>query len=245
MIDSLKKSFKAYSKKPFLFVWSTILYIFMLLVFVFAAVGIFLSYFLFLSVFGQELNLESIPTLAVIGIIVFMLLFFLNGINASLARAYSRAVEKKKTSLYQFYSFIMEKAPETFAVMLMREVLWLLAVGPAIGIYIYFLEGIELMDWLIGLYALFMTFTIHMLFTPAFVLLGGFGSSLYNSLKYGLNFWREKHIYFIGLYILFAFAWLFNFIPFIQIPSLFFLYPVVYAAIVVMLRNSVTIEEEE
>jgi len=244
LMESLKKSFSSYSKKPFALVWGSLLYIFLFITFLLAGIGIFLIYFLFLSTLGQELNPEAISTLAVVGIIAVLLLFFMGGINAALARAYRNTLTGRKTSLAEFYSYALDKAPDMFGIQLIREGMWLLLVGPALALYIYYLEGYEFMDMLIGTYAFFMTFVIHMLFTPAFLMIGAFGASFYNSLQYGMEFLRKRHIFFIGLYILFAFAWIFNFIPFLQIASIFFLYPLIYNAMIIMLKKTTRIEDE-
>ncbi len=244
-MESLKKSFNICSKQPFLFVWSSLLFVFMLLLFSFAAVGLFLIYFLFLSAFGQEISLESVPTLAVFGVIGLLLVFFGNGINAALAMAYNEATKKKKVSLTKFYSYAIDRAPTMFGIMLIRELLWLLLVGPFIALYFYALEPYEYMDWLMIAYGLFMTFVIHLLFTPSFVLAGAFGTGIFSSLKQSLDFFRRKHIYFVGLYILFAGMWLMNFLPFLQIASIFFLYPLAYTAMILMMKNAIKISTQE
>ena len=240
----MSKAFRLYSKTPFLFVWGSLVYIFLLIVCLFAAVGLFLIYFMALSAFDQVLNFESIPTLAVIGIIVLLFLFFANGLNAALAMTYRKALSKGKISVARFFSYAMDKAPQMFGIMIVREFIWLLLVGPFLAIYIYYLQEYEFMDFLFGAYALFMTFIIHLVFTPAFVLAGGFGIDIFNSMKLDLDFLKQRHIFFIGLYIVFAIVWLLNFIPFVHIATLFFAYPVVYAAIVVMLDNTIRIKEE-
>jgi hypothetical protein len=245
LIDSLTKAFKSYSKSPFLYVWGSLLYIFMIIICLFAAVGLFLIYFMFLSIFNEELKFDSISTMAVMGIIVLLFLFFANGLNAALAKSFREALYKRKTSLTRFFSYAMDMAPEMFGIMLIREFIWLLAVGPFIAIYIYFFEGVEFMDLLLWLYALFMTFIVHMLFTPVFVMAGGFGTGIYNSMKHSLDFLKRKHIFFIGLYVLFALVWLLNYIPFVQIAMLFFAYPVIYSAIIVMMEKAIKIRRED
>lgn len=245
MIESLQKAFKPYSKHPFFFVWGSLLYILLLIVGLFAAIGLFLMYFMFLSAFGQELNLESIATIAVIGIIAVLFLFYASGLNAGLAMTYREALGKGKTSLKRFFSYSVERAPEMFGIMLIRELVWLFLVGPFIFIYFQWLVGYEFLDLLIGGYALFMTFIIHMFFTPAFVLAGAFGTGVFSSLHHGVDVLRRKHIFFIGLYAIFAAVWLLNFIPFIQIATLFFAYPVVYSAMAVMIENAIKIKRVE
>ena len=90
-----------------------------------------------------------------------------------------------------------------------------------------------------------MTFVLHMLFTPSFLLAGGFGTSMFGSLKLSFDFFKQKHVFFVGLYILFAFVWLFNFIPIIQIATIFFLYPLVYTAMIIMIKNTIKVNEDE
>ncbi|MFH1784866.1 MAG: hypothetical protein ABH842_00410 [Candidatus Micrarchaeota archaeon] len=238
MIESLKKSFSAYTKNPFLFLWGSIMYVFMLILFFFATLGLLLIYFIFLSVIGQEFDLEAIPTIGFLGIIGLAFVFFANGLNASLAWAYHGALWKEKITLTSFFSYALEKAPQNFAIQLLRDLIWILVAGPLIALYYFVLIDVAYMDWIIGLTVAMITFVIHMIFTPAFVSSGAFDAGLYSSLRHGFNVLRRKHIMFIGLYILFALTWILNFIPFVQIATIFFLYPVVYGALIVMTENS-------
>ena len=243
MIESITKAFNSYSKKPFLFVWSSLMYIILLLAFFFAALGIILIYFLTLSVFDRTLDMESLPTLAIFGVIGLVFIFFTNGLNAALARAYRSAVWDEKTSLTKFYSYALEKSVETFGIMLVRDLFWLLLSGPAIALYYYFMEGVEFMDLLVWTYVLFVTFVVHMLFTPAFISAGAFNMSTYNSMKHAFDFLRKRHIFFIGMFTLFAVVWALNFIPFVQFVTVFFAYPLLYAAMIVMMESTLKIEE--
>ena len=215
------------------------------MLFVFGAVGLFILYFLILSIFGRELSLDSIGTMGVLGIVGLLVIFFANGVNAALAMAYKTAISKGKISLTRFYSYALDRAPTMFGIMLIRELIWLLAVGPFIALFIYFFQDIEFVDIMLYVYAFFMTFIIHMLFTPAFILAGAFDATLFASLKQGFVFLRQKHVFFIALYILFAFVWLFNFLPFIQIATIFFIYPLIYTAMIMMIKNTIKISEDE
>jgi len=241
LIESLKRSFNVVSKQPFLFVWSSLLYVFMFLLFSLAAIGLFLLYFLFLSIFGQELNFESIATMGVLAIIGILVVFFINGLNMALAMAYNSGIKREKISLTRFYSYAVDRAPTSLGILLIRELLWLLLVGPFIALYIVYLEPYQYMDALLAIYGLFMTFIIHMLFTPSFILAGSFGTSIYSSIRLGFEFLRKRHVFFIGQYILFAFVWLMNFIPFLQIATIFFAYPLSYTSMIFMVKNSVKI----
>lgn len=245
MIESITKAFNSYSKRPFLFVWSSLMYIILLLAFFFAALGIVLAYFMALSLFGVTLELESLPTLIIFGVIGLVFIFFTNGLNAALARAYRSAVWDEKTSLTKFYSYALDKSVETFGIMLVRDLFWLLLAGPAIALYYYFMEGVEFMDVLLWTYVLCVTFVIHMIFTPAFISAGAFNMSTYNSMKHAFDFLRKKHIFFIGMFILFAVVWALNFIPFVQFVTVFFAYPLLYAAMIVMMETALKIKRDE
>jgi hypothetical protein len=249
LIESITKAFNAYSKTPFLFVWGSLMYLILLIAFFFAGLGLVLAYFISLSVFGKELDFGSLATMAIFGVIALAFIFFSGGLNAALARAYRSAVWKEKTSLTKFYSYALDKAPEMFGIMLLRDLLWLLLAGPGIAIYWYFLQDVAVMDILTGMYVLFVTFVLHMLFTPAFISAGALGTSFFSSMKHAFDFLRKSHIFFITIYALFAVVWLLNFIPFVQFITLFFAYPVLYAAMVVMfedsMKNKVEKEDDE
>ena len=245
MIESITKAFNAYSKGPFLFVWASIMYIILLIASLFAAFGMAVAYFIALSVLNKEMVIGSIPTLAVFGIIALLFIFFGGGLNAALAKAYRSAYWKEKMSLTKFYGYALEKAPEMFGIQLVRELLWVLLAGPGIAIYIYMLKGIEFMDILFYAYIVFVTFMIHMIFTPAFISAGAFGMNLFSSMRHAFEFLRKRHVFFIAMFALFAVLWFLNFIPILQFITIFFAYPVLYTALIIMMEDAIKIKEEE
>jgi hypothetical protein len=115
----------------------------------------------------------------------------------------------------------------------------MLIAGPIIAIYWFVLIDIEFMDALTGLAVLFILFMIHWLFTPAMVYCGVFGTDLFQSLRSGFHALRNRHIYILGLYLIFSFLWLLNFIPIVSLITIFALYPIAYAAIIYLLHNRV------
>lgn len=242
MIASITKAFNAYSKNPFLFVWGSLMYMVLLVAFLLAGLGLILAYFIALSVFGKDFDPQSLPSIAIFGVIALTFVFFSGGLNASLARAFRGAVWKEKTSLTKFYAYALDKAPETFGIMLLRDLLWLLLAGPGIGGYLYFLKGIDFMDVLTGMYVLTVTFTLHLMFTPALLSAGALDTGFYSSMKHAFEFMRKRHIFFITAYSLFAVVWFLNFIPFVQFITIFFAYPVLYSAMIVMFEDTLKAE---
>lgn len=244
LIESLKRSFNAYSKNPFLFVWASLMYLFVFIATILACIGLMLIYFIAMSIFNQPVEFDSIPTMAVASVVVILALLLLNGLNAALVSAYHSSFWKEKTTLTAFYAYAIDKAPTTFAIMLMRELIWILVAGPAIALYVFFLSTVPYMDLLTLGYVLFTTFVIHLLFTPAFVTAGAFGTDFYGSLKHAFDFLRRRHIYFIGQYMVFTVVGLLNFVPFVQVATIFFAYPVSCTAMINMIEESVKIPKE-
>lgn len=235
MMQSLRKAFDGYSEHPFLFIWSSLLYVSFQILFLLAAVGVFLVYFYFASVVGIDTGISEIQTIAAIAFVAILFLFFSSGINASLAMAYSNSLENKKTALAEFLRHCLERAPTMFLIMLLREVVFLLMVGPLIALYIFVLKEYELMDILFAVVALSLTFTIHMMFTPALIYAGAYGQSVFQSMRDCSRLLRKRHIYFFGLYSIFAPIWLLSFVPLVQLVTLFGLYPISYSAMIAML----------
>jgi hypothetical protein len=245
LIDSIRKSFNAFSKMPFMFVWGSLMYLFMLGAVLFTVIGFAMAYLVALSVLNQPVNLYSSVSVVVFSIAALAFVFLSGGLNAALARAYHSAFWKERTSMTAFFKFALNKAPEMFGIMLIRDLIWLVLGGPAIAAYIYFLEDYAFTDVLVGIYLLFITFVIHMLFTPAFISAGAFGTDLMSSLKHGIVFLRKRHIYFISIYAIFALAWILSWIPLLNFATLFFFYPVMYVAMIVMMEDTIKFERSE
>jgi len=244
LIDSLKKAFSAYTKSPFQFAWGSFLYIALFAVFLFAAIGLGLIYFLSMSVLNQTVTIESLPSLAVAGIIGLVFIFATNGLNAALAKAYRSGALKEKTSLTGFFAYGLDKSLVTFAILLMEGIIWLIFAAPAIVVYIYFLSHTLLFYIPTVIYILAVTFVVSLLFTPAW-LYAALGTDLFGSFKRAFNLFKRKHIQFLGLYILFAAAWCLNFVPIIDLASIFFIYPILYTAMITMMEGTIRREEED
>ena len=240
MFSSIKRAFSAYTAKPLLFIWGSFLYLFLLLVLTLAVCGLFLIYFMIASAFSYELTfeatLESLPNIVVVVILAAILLYFMGAFNAALARTYNDAVSGVKTSFLDFYHYGLSRASVMFGILLMRILISLLVIGPVVLIYYYFLTDYEYMDYILYLYTLAMIFVVDMVFTPVFIP-ASLGSTPFESFRTAFLTWKNKHVYFIGLYILFAIVWFLNFIPFIQLATIFVLYPIIYSAMILLVEK--------
>ena len=238
MIPSLKRAIAQFVKKPFPFVWSSIMYVVLQLLFAFAAVGLFIIYFIIASVFGVPVTTGSVLTVLAAMFVLFVLAFFSCGLNAGLFRSYAAALEGRKTTVADFLRYSLKKSAPMFAVLLLAGVLLTVLVGPAVLLYTISLKAIAYMNFLVALYALGAAFVVFFLFTPAFVAIGAFGTEFVSSLRGMIVFLSRKHVNALGLYVLFACVWVLNAIPLVQIASFLVLYPVIASAFVVMFQGS-------
>lgn len=245
LIGSLRRSFYAYMKHPFIFIWGSLVYLLMLAVFFMAAVGFFIIYFMLSSMLNVPIGPDQIPTMVVGAFITIDFMYFLGGLSAGLFMTYNKALTKNKTSLAEFYGYALHKAPTMFGVLVIREFLTLLVLGPVIALYVVFLSNIEYMDYMLYAYILFWVFVLHFLFTPAFIGAGAFGYGLFPALNHAFSLIRKRHVNYLGLFILFAIVWFLNFVPLVQLVTLFFLYPILVTALVSMMAGGSAIAVKE
>lgn len=228
----------AFTKHPFVFIWPSLVYLALQFLFILAAVGLFLIYFIVASVLNVDTSIQAIPTIVAVSAVILIFLFFSCGLNAGLMKGYTNALENKKTTLADLFKYSIAKSPIMFTIMLIRDLIWLFVAGWVVGAFVYFdLGQYEFADILVGTYVFFATFFVHLVFTPGFLSAGSQGVSLFQSMRNGFHLLRSKHIMFVGLYILFAMLWILGFIPIIQLMVLFVLYPIVYAAMISMLLD--------
>lgn len=223
--------------------WGSFVYLFLLLVFLLATFGLVLIYFMLASTFSYditfELAVESLPNILIAILIGLFFVYFTGGLNAALAKSYSDAVNGIKIGFLDFYHYALSRASIMFGILMMRCLVTILTIGPVVAIYYYFLTEYEYMDYLLYTYAFFMTFLIHMVFTPAFVS-ASLGSLPFEAFRTAFLTLKNRHVFFVGLYILFAVVWILNFIPLIQLVTIFFLYPVIYSALIIFIEKSGT-----
>jgi len=249
---SLSKAFSAFSGRPFNYIWASLLFLLFLAISLLASFALFLIYFMAASALNFAVDLSSVPTIVVIAIVAFIFLFLAGGFNGALALAYRKAVAREKMSLVEFYTYGIRSSLKLFTITLLRDIVWLLCCAPIIILYVYVLSDYELMDILTAIILLAITFVIHALFTPALISAGSGGFSIYNSLRQGFSVLRRKHIDFLATYSLFALTWVLNFVPLVNLFTIFFAFPVAYSALCLMVegqggsgKTAVVVKEEE
>jgi hypothetical protein len=123
-----------------------------------------------------------------------------------------------------------------FGVVLMREFISILLIGPAVAIYYYFLTETQYMDYLLYLYVLAVVFILHMLFTPALISVA-LGSLPFDSFRTMFMTVKKKHVYYVALFIIFSVVWALNYVPFIQLVTVLSLYPIIYTALIIFVKE--------
>ncbi len=237
MLANINQAFKAYTKSPVNFSAGSFIAVIMYGLCIFAALGVFLVYFMVVSTFSR-FSLTDPLTVAVAAIIIILLKLVTSGVNSALARAYSDAGDNKKTLIGSFYMQALRAAPSAFAITIIRDIIWAILLIPVIVLYIFALKGVQYIEIVVGLYAVFITYLIHMLFTPALISSALTNSGVVSSLKQGWRMLQKKHIYFAGVYIVFAITWLLNLIPILQIVSIFVLYPISYSTLITFVEGN-------
>ncbi len=236
MFSTINKTFSAYMAKPFMFMWGSFVYLFMFVIFLLTAFGLALLYFMLASALSynisMELTIEALPNLLVATIIPVLFFYLIGGLNAALIKTYYNAMNGTKTSLLDFYHYALSKAPVMFGILLMRDLISLLLIGPVAAIYFLYLSQYAYMDVILFVFALFIIFIIHLLATPA-IISAALGASSFDAFRTAFLTIKTKHVYFVAMFILFAMVWLFNFVPLINIFTIFFLYPVIYSALII------------
>ena len=247
LLSYIKKAFSAYTAKPFLFMWGSIVYLFMFLVFLLATFGFVLIYFMLTSVLSYDItldaNVESIPNLIIAAAILVAFIYFMGALNAALAKTYYNAVDGIKTSLVDFYHYGLSRGPMMFSVVLMREFISLLILGPLAAIYYYFLMDFQYMDMIFYTVVLFLIFVIHFLFTPALIA-ASLGALPFDSFRKAFLTIKYKNVHLFAMFILFAVVWVLNFIPLLQLFTIFFFYPIIYSALIMLVEDKTTTSQK-
>ena len=237
MINNIKRAFRAYSKVPFAFAWASFIAVIMYALCAFAALGVFLIYFMAVSGFNHYV-FDDPFTIGAVFIIGLLLKLLASGVNAALAEAYSDALNGKRATIREFYFKALKSAASSYGITIIRDIVWIIFMAPVLALYIFALKGVQYIEIIIGIYGIFITWLIHMLFTPALLSCALANTGIFSSLKQGFQVIRTGHVNFAGAYILFAITWLLNLIPIVQIVSIFVLYPITYGTLITFVEGT-------
>ena len=244
MFDSLSKSFRAYTSNPVGFSLNSLFLILYQVLVVLVVAGLWFIFFFVASIF--YLPADSPIFLVFDALLLVLLFYFSAGVKGAYVWSCNEILEGRRASMLDFFRYIRGNAGTFFFLTLLKYFFTALFTVPLILLYLYVLVDYEVqyLDALIYLTAAFLAFIIHFLFFPSIVSAATYGSSISRSLRLGFRMIKKKNILALGLYILYAFVWILNYIPLVQILSLFVLYPIVYSAMIVMFKDAVPVNEQ-
>jgi len=237
----LKSVFAAYGERPFLFMWTSVLYVFFSLVVFFATIGILLFSSLALFLIGYPLSFENNISLALYGVALFISLLFLvymNGcITAATVYALKKALNGSPVSLVDFYHYGLSRGPMMFSIGILRDFFMFITIGVGVAVYFYGLQNFEYGIHLLVGYSAIVFFFFHLLTKPGLIACG-LGDKPFEAFKRLYTTFVKNHIYFLLMFCAYAFVWLLNFVPLLQFISLLVLYPLSYSALVKMVDET-------
>ncbi|VVC01325.1 Uncharacterised protein [uncultured archaeon] len=241
MINDVKAAFTAYSEKPFLFMWGSVLYVFFLLVFLLSAIGIAMIGLMAAFILNVNITTDSPFVLGLGAVLVLYYLFVSSGVTAALINSYSRAMAFNSTNLLDFYHYALSKALLVFGIGLMWDLANLVLIGPVAALYfLVYLKDYEpsmFVDGMFYIYVLLILFITHFVTFPM-VVSASLGKSPFESFRSAYFALRSRHMFLLLLFICLCLTMLLNLVPVVQFISLFFLLPVVLASLIKMVTSS-------
>lgn len=233
----LKKVFAAYGEKPLLFLWGSVLHVFFSLIVFLSTIGILLLSLLVLFFFGYTPDFSNTTNMILYAIPVFFALvymIYMNGCTtAATVYAYKSAIDGKVVSLIEFYHYGLARGPMMFSIGILRDFFMFTVIGIGAAIYYFALQNFEFGIHLFAIYALITVFFFHLITKPG-IIACGLGEKPFESFKKTYLVFAKRHIYFILFFVFYSFIWLLNFVPLINILSLFVLFPLLYSALIEM-----------
>lgn len=194
-----------------------------------STLGIFFIFFFLATI----LNLQISSILLPFGIVASLFnIYLLSGLNGAVFKSYR---QNERISFVQFYSNFLATVSASFKLSLLRLIICILIIAPAALIYYFALIENQYALYALILYSLIVVYSIFLLLAPSFIF-ASFGSRrIIPTLKQNFNFLKVKHIRYAALYALYAICFILNFIPLLQLVSIFFLYPLLCTALMEMI----------
>lgn len=239
LFDSLKKSFSSYTSNPVGFALNSLFLVFYQVLVLLAIAGLWFVVFFIASIL--QIGVDSIPFLAIDALLIVMFVYFSAGIKGSYVWACNESVEGRRVSMLEFFRYFMRKSGVFFFITLLKYFFTALFVAPVILAYLYVLVDYDVpyLDVLVYLTAALLAFLIHFMFYPAIISAAVYDTSISRSIRGGFQLVRKRNILALMLYVVYAITWILNFIPLIQLFTLFVTYPIIYSAMILMFKDAV------
>ncbi len=241
MLSSIQEAIWAFQRNPNDYVYVTFLAGMFCLLTVLGALGIFVLLFFLFSVLNMPII--SLQTAVAVGIIMIWVLWMLSGVHAARINFYNNLLNNKRyglrSGLVEFLNCAMQNASAFFLLLIIRFVIVAIPVTILYFLYDYLTQyNIPYLNIIIILLAMICTFIIHFLFSPIFILMGvyrrGIGSAFWN----GGRILIRTHVKALALYFVYAITWVLNFVPLINLTTIFVIYPITNSSLISLYKKN-------
>ncbi|MBI2079242.1 hypothetical protein HYT84_00635 [Candidatus Micrarchaeota archaeon] len=240
MFKSLGAGLDAFKANPFQFVYATFISVLLNLVVLLALLGVYLIFFLIMSVLNQTSLVYAFVIFAAFLTLIYV--YFLSAFKGSLIRSYQQLISKKgRFSVRDFYGYALSNGSNFFALTLLKLFLLIVLIAPLVAFYYFYLlaHPIKYVDYLLLVLGLGVLFIVEMVFNPAYMAAALYGSGPGRSLKFSFDFYRKKHVLGFLFFVMYSFVWLFNLVPLIQLGSLLIVFPILYSGFIILFQNTI------
>lgn len=225
-------------KKPLQYVLSTVACGLLTFLSGLALVGIFLVFFFIMS--GLRMTDNVLPFSIVGAALGLLFIYFASAFKGAMLKAYSVLYAGANFTFMDIYRYALASGWIFFLINLIKFAFLLIINLPSILLYLYVANSKpdQLMTALIVLLSLFGTFFVELLFYPVY-LAAVSGNGLFRSFVNAFNLFRKKHVFAVGLFIVYSFVFVLNLIPVLQVITLLVAYPIVVTAMIIFYQTYV------
>ncbi len=226
-------SIDAYIKRPIQFILSTFAFLFFNLLTIFALLGIFLLFFILMSAIKF---VDSLVPFAVLGaILLVMFLYLAAGFRSALLKAFSALTEGSRFSFMDFYKHAVKNGWNIFVISVINMLIVAIMAAPVIYAFVsYFPEHpMPYVDILLLLMFLFGFFLVEFIFYPVYLSAALYGTGLISSFKYAFQLLAKKHVFSLGIFIIYCVGIFTVIFPLLLAYALFTLYNFIWGFLLV------------
>lgn len=241
--ESVKEAVNSFKRMPTMYVYFSVLATLFCLLSLLSGIGLLILVFFLFSIINY--SLLSLPGL-VIGVIIALGTFwFMSGVEGATIRFYYNLLSGRNYNLQsgftEFLSYILGNASEFFLISLVRAII---AAIPLLLLFIIYTMlqqyNVPYVDVLLSIIGLGMLFIIYFLLFPVFISLAVYDTAgLKAAFKNSIRVLSRGHIKALVLYAAYCFVWVLNFIPILNLFTLFIAYPIIYTSLIALFRRIV------
>ena len=232
MFRSIEISNKIFKKKPINFVLPTFYWVLLKIVYFLSLFAII--YFLFLGAAIVHTTIDKTIWILIFATAYFIFAYWDSGLKGSLIATYSSALHNKKSVFMEFFTSGKKYRTRIFIINLIRTVITLILFLPFILLYVYIpaISTISYSGIILGLIGLSIFVFISYLTYPAIILTAIKNIDVRRALRDGLKYIKRNPTESIVNYGLYLIIYAMNYIPLIDVITLFLIFPVIYSGLI-------------